>query len=55
LEALPVFHAGAVADIITARYAVAEGHVDLIGMTRRKLPTMPLAFVPMCCLKRVVR
>ncbi|WP_346907477.1 FAD-dependent oxidoreductase [uncultured Roseibium sp.] len=31
---LPVFHAGAVADIATARHAVAEGYVDLIGMTR---------------------
>ena len=35
--ALPVFHAGAVADITTARYAVAEGHVDLIGMTRAQI------------------
>lgn len=31
---LPVFHAGGVADIATARHAVAGGHVDLIGMTR---------------------
>lgn len=31
---LPVFHAGGVADIATARHAVAQGHVDLIGMTR---------------------
>jgi 2,4-dienoyl-CoA reductase-like NADH-dependent reductase (Old Yellow Enzyme family) len=31
---IPIFHAGGVADIATARYAVAEGHVDLIGMTR---------------------
>ena len=31
---IPVFHAGGVADIATARHAVAEGHVDLIGMTR---------------------
>ncbi len=31
---LPIFHAGGVADIATARHAVAEGHVDLIGMTR---------------------
>ena len=35
--ALPVFHSGAVADITTARYAVAEGHVYLIGMTRRQV------------------
>jgi len=31
---LPIFHAGGVADIATARHAIAEGHVDLIGMTR---------------------
>ena len=31
---VPIFHAGGVADIATARHAVAEGHVDLIGMTR---------------------
>ena len=31
---LPIFHAGGVADIATARHAVADGHVDLIGMTR---------------------
>ena len=34
---LPVFHAGSVADITTARFAVAEGHVDLIGMTRAQI------------------
>ncbi|MGB1311550.1 MAG: FAD-dependent oxidoreductase [Leucothrix sp.] len=34
---LPIFHAGAVADITTARFAVAEGHVDLIGMTRAQI------------------
>lgn len=31
---VPIFHAGGVADIATARHAVAGGHVDLIGMTR---------------------
>jgi 2,4-dienoyl-CoA reductase-like NADH-dependent reductase (Old Yellow Enzyme family) len=31
---IPIFHAGGVADVATARYAVAEGHVDLIGMAR---------------------
>ncbi len=31
---VPVFHAGGIADIATARHAVAEGHVDLVGMTR---------------------
>ncbi len=34
---LPIFHAGGVADIATARHAVAEGHVDLIGMTRAQM------------------
>ena len=31
---IPVFHAGGIADIATARHAVAEGLVDLVGMTR---------------------
>ncbi len=31
---LPILHAGAVADIATARHAIASGQVDLIGMTR---------------------
>ncbi|MDU8927637.1 NADH:flavin oxidoreductase [Alisedimentitalea sp. MJ-SS2] len=31
---IPVFHAGGIADIATARHAVAAGHVDLVGMTR---------------------
>lgn len=31
---LPIFHAGGIADIATARHAISEGHVDLIGMTR---------------------
>ncbi len=31
---LPVFHAARINDMATARYAVGEGHVDLIGMTR---------------------
>ncbi len=31
---LPVLHAGRVADLASAHHAVAEGHVDLIGMTR---------------------
>ncbi|MDP0927159.1 NADH:flavin oxidoreductase [Paracoccus onubensis] len=30
----PVFHAAKIPDLATARYAVAEGKVDLIGMTR---------------------
>lgn len=31
---MPVLHAARVADLATANFAVAEGHVDLIGMTR---------------------
>ena len=31
---LPIFHAGGVADIATARHAISGGHVDMIGMTR---------------------
>ena len=34
---VPILHAGGVADIATARHAVAEGHVDLIGMTRAQM------------------
>lgn len=31
---IPVFHACRVTDVATARFAIAEGHVDMIGMTR---------------------
>lgn len=31
---LPVIHAGGIADLATARHAVSEGLVDLVGMTR---------------------
>ncbi|WP_293782438.1 FAD-dependent oxidoreductase [uncultured Aeromicrobium sp.] len=31
---VPVMHAARIADVATARYAVAEGLVDLVGMTR---------------------
>lgn len=31
---LPVFHAARLADVASARFAVAEGHVDMAGMTR---------------------
>jgi len=34
---LPVLHAAGVADLATANYAVSEGHVDLIGMTRAQI------------------
>ena len=31
---LPVMHAGKIADLATARYAISEGLIDLVGMTR---------------------
>lgn len=31
---VPIFHAGGVADIATARHAISQGHADVIGMTR---------------------
>ncbi|MFP4538268.1 MAG: FAD-dependent oxidoreductase [Dichotomicrobium sp.] len=31
---MPVFHAARIADVATARHAVAEGKLDLVGMTR---------------------
>jgi len=31
---IPVFHATRIADAATAAHAVAEGHVDMVGMTR---------------------
>ncbi|MSP83038.1 MAG: FAD-dependent oxidoreductase [Alphaproteobacteria bacterium] len=31
---LPVFHAGRINDLATAARAIAEGHVDMVGMTR---------------------
>ncbi|MCA1338279.1 FAD-dependent oxidoreductase [Pseudooceanicola marinus] len=31
---LPVFHAARIADLETARYAISEGLLDLVGMTR---------------------
>ncbi len=34
---LPVLHAAGVADLAIAHHAVAEGHVDLIGMTRAQI------------------
>ncbi len=34
---LPVMHAAGVADFATANRAVADGHVDLIGMTRAQI------------------
>ena len=34
---LPVLHAGGIADIATARYAVSSGFVDLVGMTRAQM------------------
>lgn len=37
LTDLPVMHASGVADLATADFAVREGHVDLIGMTRAQI------------------
>ena len=34
---LPVMHAARIADVATARHAVATGQVDLVGMTRAHL------------------
>ena len=34
---LPVLHAAGIADLATANFAVSEGHVDLIGMTRAQI------------------
>jgi NADPH-dependent 2,4-dienoyl-CoA reductase/sulfur reductase-like enzyme len=31
---MPVFHAGGIADLATARHALREGAVDMVGMTR---------------------
>jgi len=31
---LPVFHAARIAEIATARHAIREGHLDMVGMTR---------------------
>jgi len=31
---LPVFHAGRILDVATARRALREGHIDMVGMTR---------------------
>jgi len=34
---LPIFHASKIADVATARYAISNGLVDMIGMTRGHL------------------
>ncbi len=34
---LPIMHAGGIADIATARWAVADGLIDLVGMTRAQI------------------
>ncbi len=34
---LPVFHAGGIADVSTARQAIKNGKVDMIGMTRAQI------------------
>lgn len=40
---LPVFHAARINDMATARFAVGEGHVDLIGMTRAHIADPDIA------------
>lgn len=40
---LPVFHAARINDLATARFAVCEGHVDLIGMTRAHIADPQIA------------
>jgi len=34
---VPIFHAGGIADIATARHAITQGHVDLVGMIRAQI------------------
>ena len=34
LTKFPVFHAARIADVATARYAIAQGKLDMVGMTR---------------------
>ena len=34
---IPILHAGGIADIATANYAISGGHVDLVGMTRAQI------------------
>ena len=34
---IPTFHAARIQDVATARYAIAEGKLDLVGMTRAHL------------------
>jgi 2,4-dienoyl-CoA reductase-like NADH-dependent reductase (Old Yellow Enzyme family) len=34
---LPVFHAARITDIATARHAIAEGHLDMVAMTRAQI------------------
>ncbi|MGD9743545.1 MAG: NAD(P)-binding protein [Dongiaceae bacterium] len=34
---LPVFHAARINDVATARYAIAEGLLDMVGMTRAQI------------------
>lgn len=34
---LPIFHAARISDLASARFAVAEGHIDMAGMTRAQI------------------
>lgn len=40
---LPILHAGGIADVATARHALTEGCVDLVGMTRAQMADPYLA------------
>ena len=45
---VPVMHASKIADVATARYAIAEGLLDLVGMTRALMadPDLPRKVPP---------
>lgn len=40
----PVFHAARIADVASARHAVAEGRLDMVGMTRAQIADPHLVF-----------
>ncbi len=40
---LPVFHAGGITDVSTARWAISDGLVDMVGMTRAQIADPCLA------------
>lgn len=44
----PVFHAARIADVATARHAVAEGKLDMVGMTRAHIADRSGTALPVC-------